>query len=100
MSGASSSSTFSNCPERAWTILAIRWAVWFQVLAGLNELMWRHITDSVVPQSARWFAGLELSEAFWANAKLGVIVLTLAFGAAQLPLIFRHQPKTDGSANA
>ena len=75
-------------------------AVWFQVLAGLNELMWRHITDSVVPQSARWFSGLELSEAFWANAKLGVIVLTLAFGAAQLPLIFKHQPKSDDTAGA
>ena len=89
-----------DLPERAWTILAIRWAVWFQVLAGLNELMWRHITDSVVPQSARWFSGLELSEAFWANAKLGVIVLTLAFGAAQLPLIFKHQPKSDDTAGA
>lgn len=79
--------------DRAWTLLAIRWAIWFQVLAGLNEVMWRHITDSVVPESARWFAGLELSEAFWSNAKLGVMVLSILFAASQMPLILKNQPK-------
>ena len=79
--------------ERAWTLLAIRWAIWFQVLAGLNEVMWRHITDSVVPESARWFAGLELSEAFWSNAKLGVMVLSVLFAASQMPLILKNQPR-------
>lgn len=79
--------------ERAWTLLAIRWAIWFQVLAGLNEVMWRHITDSVVPESARWFAGLELSEAFWSNAKLGVMVLSILFAASQMPLILKNQPR-------
>ena len=86
--------------ERAWTLLAIRWAIWFQVLAGLNELMWRHITDSVVPESARWFAGLDLSEAFWSNAKLGVIVLSVLFAASQMPLIMKNQPKKDAAADA
>lgn len=85
--------------DRAWTLLAIRWAIWFQVLAGLNEVMWRHITDSVVPESARWFAGLELSEAFWSNAKLGVMVLSILFAASQMPLILKNQPKK-GAADA
>ena len=78
-------------PEEAWTMLAVRWALWFQFLAFLNELMWRHITDSVVPESARWFAEISISEGFWANAKLGVIVLSLAFAALQMPLLLKHQ---------
>tara|TARA_Y100000052_G_C2945105_1_gene83276 strand:- start:4 stop:651 length:648 start_codon:yes stop_codon:yes gene_type:complete len=86
--------------DRAWTLLAIRWAIWFQVLAGLNEVMWRHITDSVVPESARWFAGLELSEAFWSNAKLGVMVLSILFAASQMPLILKNQPKKDEADTA
>jgi intracellular septation protein len=55
--------------------------------------MWRHLTDSVVPESARWFAGLELSEAFWSNAKLGVMVLSVLFAASQMPLILKNQPR-------
>jgi intracellular septation protein len=86
--------------DRAWTLLAIRWALWFQFLAGLNEVMWRHITDSVVPESARWFAGLELSEAFWSNAKLGVMVLSVLFAASQMPLILKNQPKTPAEPDA
>lgn len=80
--------------DRAWTLLAIRWALWFQFLAFLNEVMWRHITDSVVPESARWFAELELSEAFWSNAKLGVMVLSVLFAASQMPLVLKNQPKS------
>ena len=85
--------------ERAWNLLAIRWAIWFQVLAGLNELMWRHITDTIVPESARWFVGLELSEAFWSNAKLGVMALSILFAASQMPLILKNQPKNDAPAD-
>ena len=87
--------TVFNLPEDAWTMLAVRWALWFQFLALLNEAMWRHITDSVVPESARWFAEFEISEAFWANAKLGVMVLSLAFAALQMPLLLKYQ-RTEG----
>lgn len=88
-----------HLPEEAWTMLAVRWALWFQFLAFLNELMWRHISDSVVPESARWFAEISISEGFWANAKLGVIVLSLAFAALQMPLLLKHQkPGTDDAA--
>tara|TARA_R110000868_G_scaffold53928_1_gene169134 strand:- start:19425 stop:20072 length:648 start_codon:yes stop_codon:yes gene_type:complete len=86
-------------PDEAWTMLAVRWALWFQFLAFLNELMWRHISDSVVPESARWFADISISEGFWANAKLGVIVLSLAFAALQMPLLLKHQ-KADGDEPA
>lgn len=83
--------TVFNLPEEAWTMLAVRWAVWFQFLALLNEAMWRHINDSVVPESARWFAEFDISESFWANAKLGVMVLSLVFAALQMPLLLKYQ---------
>jgi len=82
-------------PERAWTLFAIRWALWFQFLAFLNELMWRHITDATVPASARWFEGLELTEGFWANAKLGVMVLSMIFMAVQIPTLMKYQGQRD-----
>ncbi|MHA6288009.1 inner membrane-spanning protein YciB [Maricaulis sp. CAU 1757] len=89
-----------NLPDEAWTILAIRWALWFQFLALLNEGMWRHISDSVVPESARWFAGLEISEAFWSNAKLGVLFLSVLFALAQMPLMSKYQGKPEAGSEA
>ena len=86
-------SNIFNLTDRAWTLLAIRWAIWFQFLAGFNEFLWRHINDSVVPESARWFAELGFSEAIWSNAKLGVIALSAIFAASQFPLILKNQPK-------
>lgn len=83
--------TVFNLPEEAWTMLAVRWAVWFQFLALLNEVMWRHINDSVVPESARWFAEFDISESFWANAKLGVMVISMVFAALQMPLLLKYQ---------
>jgi intracellular septation protein len=87
-----------DLPDEAWTLLAVRWALWFQVLALANEVMWRHITDTVVPESARWFDGLVLTEAFWSNAKLGVLFASALFAAAQLPLVFKYQkPEAEGA---
>jgi intracellular septation protein len=80
--------------DEDWNLLAIRWAIWFQVLALINELMWRHITDSVVTEDARWFADFSIGEAFWSNAKLGVIVLTMGFAMTQMSLIFKNQPES------
>ncbi len=89
-----------DLPDEAWTLLAVRWALWFQFLALLNEVMWRHITDSVVPVSARWFESLTLTEAFWSNSKLGVLVLSMMFAAAQLPLLFKYQKAEEENADA
>jgi intracellular septation protein len=84
-----------NLPDPAWTMLAVRWAIWFQVLALVNEVMWRHINDSIVPESARWFAEFSISEAFWANAKIGVMALSLVFALLQMPLLLKYQRGTD-----
>ena len=60
--------------ERGWRLLTARWALFFLVLAGLNELVWRtQSTD------------------FWVTFKVfGVLGLTLAFAVAQMPLLSRH----------
>ena len=79
-------------PDRVWWILAVRWALFFQILALINEFLWRHINDSVVLESARWFPSLAWSESVWANGKLGIMALTFIFAMANIPIALRHQP--------
>lgn len=67
-------------PDHAWRALTIRWAVFFVVLAVLNEIV-----------------RLNFSEAFWVTFKAwGVLPLTLVFVASQVPFILRHQEGSDG----
>ncbi|MFT6583397.1 MAG: intracellular septation protein [Alphaproteobacteria bacterium] len=68
--------------DRGWTLLTMRFGLFFAGMAVLNEIVWRtQSTD------------------FWVNFKLfGAIGLTLVFTMAQLPFITRYQiiPKNDG----
>ncbi len=60
--------------ERGWHILTLRWAGFFLVLAGLNELVWRTQSNDV-----------------WVAFKFpGIFILVLLFSLAQAPLIMRH----------
>jgi intracellular septation protein len=63
--------------EEGWRKLTYRWAVFFLVLAALNEIIWRtQSTD------------------FWVGFKtFGVLPLTVLFGLAQAPLIMRYESK-------
>jgi intracellular septation protein len=60
--------------DAGWRKLTFRWGVFFFVLAGLNELIWRtQSTD------------------FWVAFKVwGVMPLTIAFTLAQMPMMMRH----------
>ncbi len=60
--------------EEGWRKLTLRWAVFFFVLAILNEAIWRtQSTD------------------FWVNFKLfGFVPLTFVFAALQYPLLIRY----------
>jgi intracellular septation protein len=60
--------------EEGWRKLTLRWALFFFVLAVLNEAIWRtQSTD------------------FWVNFKLfGFVPITFAFAALQYPLLMRH----------
>ena len=61
--------------ERGWFLLTLRFGLFFIVMAGLNELVWRTQTTG-----------------FWVNYKMfGTIGLMLVFTALQVPLITRHQ---------
>jgi intracellular septation protein len=63
-----------HLPDHAWRQLSLRFALFFLVMAGLNELVWRtQSTD------------------FWVTFKVGGILgLTFLFVMAQVPFISRH----------
>jgi intracellular septation protein len=69
--------TVFELDEQGWRILTWRWAVFFVVLAVINEIVWRNFSFS-----------------FWAGFKLfGILPLTLVFAMAQMPVLMRHQVK-------
>lgn len=60
--------------DTGWRLLTIRWAIFFVVLALLNEFVWRTQTPD-----------------FWIKFKLfGFLPLTIVFAVAQTGLIQRH----------
>src|SRR5215218_3032842 len=61
--------------EEGWRKLTLRWAIFFFVLAALNEIVWRtQSTD------------------FWVSFKVfGIMPITLAFALAQTPLILHYE---------
>jgi intracellular septation protein len=60
--------------DEGWRKLTLRWAIFFLVLAVLNEIIWRNTSTNV-----------------WVDFKVfGVTPLTLVFGALQVPLLKRY----------
>jgi intracellular septation protein len=58
-----------------WRKLTWRWALFFLVLAVLNEIVWRNFSTDT-----------------WVSFKLfGVVPLTFLFGALQYPLLMKYQ---------
>ena len=68
--------------EQGWRVLTFRWAVFFLVLAALNEYVWRNYsTDD------------------WVTFKVFAIMpLTVVFSLAQLPLMNRYRLDADPAA--
>ena len=65
--------------ETGWRKLTFRWGIFFFVLAGLNEIVWRTQSD-----------------VFWTGFKVfGTMPLTVVFALSQVPLILRHEQKLD-----
>lgn len=70
--------------EEGWRTLTLRWGVFFLLLAGVNELVWR-----------------TQSEEFWVKFKVfGFVPLTIAFALAQTPFIQRHELKGEAADDA
>ena len=67
--------------NEGWRKLTLRWALFFFVLAVLNEVVWRtQSTD------------------FWVSFKVfGIMPLTIAFALAQTPLLMRYEVKKAAS---
>src|SRR5271167_1204861 len=60
--------------EEGWRKLTLRWAIFFLVLAVLNEIVWRNTSTDT-----------------WIDFKVfAVMPLTLVFGALQLPLLKKY----------
>jgi len=63
--------------EEGWRKLTLRWAIFFLALAVLNEIVWRNTSTNV-----------------WVEFKVfGVMPLTFAFGALQVPLLNKYAAK-------
>jgi intracellular septation protein len=65
--------------DEGWRKLTLRWALFFFVLAILNEVVWRTQTTDL-----------------WVKFKVfGIMPLTVLFALAQTPLIIRHEAKRE-----
>jgi intracellular septation protein len=63
--------------DEGWRILTWRWAVFFLVLAVLNEIVWRTVSTDT-----------------WVAFKIfGFLPLTVVFALAQTPVFLRYQTK-------
>jgi len=66
--------TVFHLTEEGWRKLTLRWALFFFVLAILNEIVWRSQSTDV-----------------WVNFKVfGVVPLTFVFAALQYPLLTKY----------
>ncbi len=66
-----------------WRKLTLRWGLFFFVLAGLNEIVWRGFSTDT-----------------WVTFKVfGIMPLTFLFALSQVPLIQRHSIEADGEAS-
>jgi intracellular septation protein len=65
--------------ELGWRILTLRWGLFFFLLAGLNELVWRTQTTD-----------------FWVSFKVfGTMPITIVFALAQIPLLMKYEIKDE-----
>src|SRR5262249_27433401 len=70
-----------NLTAEGWRKLTLRWAIFFFVLAILNEVIWRNFSTD-----------------FWVAFKVwGVMPLTFLFAMAQVPLLTRYEAKDAAS---
>ena len=67
-------STYPGLDAQGWTKLTRNWAIFFALMAALNEAVWRNSSTS-----------------FWISFKLwGALPLTFLFAAANIPMLIRH----------
>lgn len=103
-------------PDHAWNQLAIRWGLFFVAMAVWNEYLWRTYAPGfeeplkfagilIAPAGSYEFLGMTFgdknAEDVWANWKLGNMVITFIFGAANVPYTLKHlQDEEQGEGSA
>jgi intracellular septation protein len=72
-----------NLTEEGWRKLTFRWALFFVVMAVLNELVWRNFSTDM-----------------WVSFKaFGFLPITFLFAVAQMPLMQRYaEPAKSGNS--
>ncbi len=94
-----------DLPDFAWRTLAMRWGFFFIAMAIWNEFLWRTYAPGfssplvlagipVAPAGSYEFLGLTFgakdAEDVWANWKVPNMLLTLLFGALNVPYTLKH----------
>lgn len=75
-------SAYPGLSDTGWRLLSRNWAIFFAVMAVLNEAVWRNSDTN-----------------FWVGFKLwGAIPLTFLFAAANIPMMMRHGLAADADA--
>jgi intracellular septation protein len=75
-------STYPGLDEEGWRKLTRNWAIFFAVMAVVNESVWRNSTTD-----------------FWIAFKLwGAVPATLLFALANVPMLLRHGLATEDAA--
>ncbi len=75
-------SAYPGLDEEGWRKLTRNWAIFFAVMAVVNEAVWRNSTTD-----------------FWIGFKLwGAIPATLLFALANVPMLLRHGLATEDAA--
>jgi intracellular septation protein len=65
---------YPGLSERGWKLLTRNWAIFFLVMAGINEAVWRNTDTS-----------------FWIGFKLwGFLPATFLFALANVPMLMKH----------
>lgn len=73
---------YPGLSERGWQLLTRNWAIFFAVMAVLNEIVWRSTTTS-----------------FWIGFKLwGFLPATFLFAIANVPMLMRHGMELEKAA--
>ncbi len=67
--------------EKGWSVLTLRWGVFFFVLALLNEVVWRNFSTD-----------------FWVSFKVwGIMPLTIIFSLLQMKLLSQYAPQEEAA---
>ena len=65
--------------DRGWRLLSLRFAIFFGLMAALNEVVWRNFSTEI-----------------WLNFKIfGILLLTFLFTVCQIPLFSRYKIDND-----